>query len=137
MTRRGDDMQPENQNMSTQTNTSPEVKPAITESDVLVFFQREAERIQKAHTGACKAVGLASPTATIRISARPVFYITAWGGRGPVTGCGETLAEAEADFVSAIVGHRTPAKLRAEAAEKLAEAEKLEAAISGGKEAVS
>lgn len=119
--------------MSTNAQPSPEVKPAITEADVVAFLVSKQAKIRKA------IKDLAGLSSYMSFTAQPdqskpfrIYSFRSGGDLKDIVGEGETVEAAIADFLANhAAAQPSPEKLRAEAAAKIAEAEKLEAATAG------
>jgi hypothetical protein len=114
--------------MSTNQETPAVNAAEITEADFLAFYRaKDAEIIT--HLGPlCESMGFDKPRFGIRHFGEP-FEVCSWKSATYVSGYGETVAGAEADFVKKMNARLPdPAKLRAEADALLAEAAKIEAA---------
>jgi hypothetical protein len=113
--------------MSTNQET-PAVNAAITEADFLAFYRAKDAEILTRLGPLCDSMGFDKPRFGIRHFGKP-FEVTSWKSATYVSGYGETVVEAEDDFVSKMKARLPdPAKLRAEADALLAEAAKIEAA---------
>jgi hypothetical protein len=117
--------------MKTETQPSPEVKPAITEADVVAFLVTINCEVRERTAKLCENLGFDPTKVEVGPGSRP-FCISAWKGPNYAYGYGKTLAEAEENF-AAEMRQKAPApeKLRAEAAALVAQAEKLEATTAG------
>lgn len=122
--------------MKTDTDSDPGVKPAeITEAQVLAFYTTKNAEIRERQRHLCAGGGFDAASLTLHHYGKP-FDVTAWKGATYVSGRGETIAEAEAEFAERMSARLpSPAKLRAEADVLLAEANKIEAAMAFNGEA--